>query len=339
MYSAFDEVLECQTDAAGVLASGYGTQVDSFEMIVDNTGFVCLGEGGAEAMMRPFRSVAIIGYAIAGFDFGPFARTDAHEEYNSASNAWTNKTVIATAREGLSASTISGKVYAYSGNDSGGDLKDCEEFDPSGDSWTGKTDSSFTHEVGTGITLGIKGYVWAGDTGGTDDDCEEFDAAGNSWAGTQATLSTRFIAAAAPIGTDTGYLFGGAGFLVTTEEYSVSGDSWSGKADMPAPGRDRLVGMALGGKVYALTGNGTGVGSMADADEYDPVGNSWSSKTNAPTARAEASGFGSGTKGYVTGGNQPAVDRLTQEYDSAADSWAGKGNMLNNHEEHAGAAL
>jgi len=53
MYSAFDEQLEAQTDATGVLGSSYGTQEDSFELIVDGSGFVCLGEGDAEAIMRP----------------------------------------------------------------------------------------------------------------------------------------------------------------------------------------------------------------------------------------------------------------------------------------------
>jgi len=56
MYSTFDVPLESQTAAAGVLGSGYGTQADSFELIVDGTGFICTGTGVNEAIMRPASS-------------------------------------------------------------------------------------------------------------------------------------------------------------------------------------------------------------------------------------------------------------------------------------------
>lgn len=57
-YSAFDEPIQVETDSDTVTAqSEYGTQTDSFELLVGGSGFVCLGAGeDADAMMRPFRS-------------------------------------------------------------------------------------------------------------------------------------------------------------------------------------------------------------------------------------------------------------------------------------------
>ncbi len=56
-YSAFDEPIQVETDSSTVTEqSEYGTQTDSFELIVGGSGFVCLGDGeDADAVMRPFR--------------------------------------------------------------------------------------------------------------------------------------------------------------------------------------------------------------------------------------------------------------------------------------------
>jgi N-acetylneuraminic acid mutarotase len=64
------------------------------------------------------------------------------EEYDPATDTWTTKAHMPTARFGLSTSVVNGKIYAFGG------ARDCltpafstvEEYDPATDTWTTKAD-------------------------------------------------------------------------------------------------------------------------------------------------------------------------------------------------------
>lgn len=55
-------------------------------------------------------------YAIGGY--AESGREDVVEEYDPATNTWTTKTAMPTARDGLAAMTINNKIYAIGGYDS-----------------------------------------------------------------------------------------------------------------------------------------------------------------------------------------------------------------------------
>lgn len=70
------------------------------------------------------------------------------EEYDPATDKWTKKADMPTARRSLSTSVINGKIYAIGGIggrliggvNEGSSLSTVEEYDPVSDKWTKKTD-------------------------------------------------------------------------------------------------------------------------------------------------------------------------------------------------------
>lgn len=92
----------------------------------------------------------------------------------------------------------------------------------------------------------------------------------------------------------------------------ISGDAmagWTKYADLPANGRHRATGIAIGNKGYIGLGhhNGSGVNiRYADWWEYDPASNTWTQKAdyvgNNSTGVYAALAFGVGNFGYVGGG-------------------------------------
>jgi len=62
------------------------------------------------------------------------------EEYNPATDTWTKKADMPTARRLLSTSVVDGKIYAIGGHREGTFLLTVEEYDPVTDTWTKKAD-------------------------------------------------------------------------------------------------------------------------------------------------------------------------------------------------------
>jgi N-acetylneuraminic acid mutarotase len=67
------------------------------------------------------------------------SRVSTVEEYDPATNQWTRKTSMPTARYKLSTSIVEGKIYAIGGNPGGPATGVVEEYDPATDTWTRKT--------------------------------------------------------------------------------------------------------------------------------------------------------------------------------------------------------
>jgi N-acetylneuraminic acid mutarotase len=83
--------------------------------------------------------------------------------------------------------------------------------------------------------------------------------------------------------------------------YSV----WNQKEQLPAIGRHRGTGIAIGDKGYVGLGhmNGTGLNIIyQDWWEFDPATNSWTQKSDFPALTYGASAFSVGNFGYVGGG-------------------------------------
>jgi N-acetylneuraminic acid mutarotase len=120
------------------------------------------------------------------------------------------------------------------------------------------------------------------------------------------------------------------------------------KNDEPAPSTkltDRWEKMAdIGGKRdfgfnFAANGKGyVGAGSLTQKDfwEYDPISNTWTQKQDFKgEPRVYSTGFGVGSKGYVTGGSgNGAMFKDVWEYDPATNNWTQK-NDFNSGERFA----
>ncbi|MFC1715844.1 Kelch repeat-containing protein, partial [Candidatus Poribacteria bacterium] len=140
------------------------------------------------------------------------------EEYDPATDTWTAKADMPTARTGLSTSVVNGKIYAIGGGKLEGDVNvafpTVEEYDPATDTWTKKTDMPTERYTQTCV---VNGRIYA--IGGSPD------------------------------------LNAG---LATVEEYNPATDTWTRKEDMVTPDlpttRDAHALSVVNGGVYVIGG-------------------------------------------------------------------------------------
>lgn len=138
--------------------------------------------------------------------------------------------------------------------------------------------------------------------------------------------TARFMAVSAAIGAKV-YVIGGQSsngpILNTTEEYDVTNDTWTSRANFPTP---ILQSFACGynNKLYVV-GGCTGSQSLSSVWEYDPSTDQWTSKSPMPTSRCEISGALINGKIYITSGWSSSY-RTLEIYDIASDSWTTAAN-------------
>src|SRR5439155_601932 len=92
------------------------------------------------------------------------------EEYDPASNTWTTKAPMPTARCGLAAAAVGGKIYAIGGGNDNGNLNVVEEYDPASNTWTTKAPMPTARFALPAAAVGGKIYAIGGGN---------FDAIGN----------------------------------------------------------------------------------------------------------------------------------------------------------------
>ncbi len=223
-------------------------------------------------------------YAIGGYT-GSYSTSTSNivgtaEEYDPATNTWATKTSMPTARKGLAAAVVNGKIYAIGG--SGNCAGNCagstvEEYDPATDTWAMKAPMP-TPRGGTGAVVNGKIYVIGGYMMNT---VEEYDPIANTWA-TKASMPTAREGLTSAVVNGKIYAIGGGQRdinnniieLATVEVYDSVLDTWLPKAPMPTA-RDGLTSQVVNGKIYAIGGfNGT---PLSMTEVYDPVANTWSS--------------------------------------------------------------
>ena len=108
--------------------------------------------------------------------------------------------------------------------------------------------------------------------------------------------------------------------LVSIDTFSAS--VWNQKPNVPAVGRHRGSGLAIGNKGYIGLGhvNGTGVNvPYADWWEYDPATASWTQKADYPVANYGSAVFSTATHGYVGGG--VFLNTEFYKFDPVTNTW------------------
>jgi len=189
------------------------------------------------------------------------------EEYDPATDTWTTKADMPTARAVLGVVEVNGKIYAIGG--SSGNTSAVEEYDPETDTWTTKADMP-TGRYGLGV-VEVNGKIYA--IGGYDgylSTVEEYNPATDTWT-TKADMPTARAHLGAAEVNGKIYAIGGynGGFLSTVEEYNPTTDTWTTKEDMPTA-RNRLGVVEASGKIYAIGGYNNSNGSLSTVEVFSP---------------------------------------------------------------------
>ena len=76
-------------------------------------------------------------YTIGGRVDGSYARNlQVNEEYNSTSDAWRSSARMPTARSGIAAAVLGGRIFVFGGEAPSGTFNQTESYSPASDTWT-----------------------------------------------------------------------------------------------------------------------------------------------------------------------------------------------------------
>ncbi len=180
------------------------------------------------------------------------------QAYDPATDSWTAKAPMPTARRGLAVAVVNGVLYAIGGQpDVMGSpmVPTVEAYDPATDSWSTKTPMPTARDALAAVTL--NGTIYA--IGGFDGTSllptvEAYDPVADQWSTKASMPGANAAPAAAAIGGDL-YVAGGfnGASLSTTIGYDPGADAWAAYAAMPSA-RDGLAGGAIDALFYAVGG-------------------------------------------------------------------------------------
>ncbi|HEY7060585.1 MAG TPA: kelch repeat-containing protein [Chloroflexota bacterium] len=288
-------------------------------------------------------------YAIGGLSFPP-AYLPTVEEYNPATNTWTNCgapapanacTPMPTGRTALGVAATNGKVYAVGGSNGSSSLGTVEEYNPTTNTWTNcgtpapgngcaamPTPRDF---LGVAVAANGKLYAIGGQPSGSPPFSaanEEYDPILNAWAARAPMPTARYALGVAAAANGKLYAVGGihAGtILATVEEYDPP--PWATRASLANPRAFLGVGAATNGRLYAVGGN-VSMGLFPTLEEYDPLTNTWTVRTALPTPR-ELLGVAGASNGkvYAIGGRNGGGQDVgtVEEYDPGTNTWTNCG--------------
>jgi hypothetical protein len=207
--------------------------------------------------LNPRRSYAASGvvsgkaYMLGGGNTIEQERYEDNDEYDPATDAWTEKTPTPSPdRMYAVAEALGSAIYLVNGNSGGfAAIPDVDEYTPGSDSWASKTSrGSSLYDLGsfnfTTVMHAFEGIL------SPLHDHDAYTAAGDSWASKTARTGVAFLGPNFfTIGTK-GYLAGGMNRSTlagdaTHDEYDSVGDSWANKAALPSPVRHHVQGGAL----------------------------------------------------------------------------------------------
>lgn len=253
-------------------------------------------------------SVALNGkvYAIGSY-VGGHDGTAGVEEYDPATNMWTQKAPISNAVWGLRAAVVNGKIYVFGGgNNPGGNgtlFSTVEEYDPAVNRWALKSPMSEAKYNMAIAVFNDKIYIIGGTAGDVAfDTIDVYDPLTDTWTTKTPMPFHRHLKYFAQLG-DKVYLFGNPTYV-----YDIATESWSQRAAPPFDNVGAPAAAAMNGKIYVFGGSytwgNTGPVGIPDVYEYDPSTDTWSARTPMVTGVACLWQAASvvGNKVYVLGG-------------------------------------
>lgn len=229
-------------------------------------------------------------YLAGGFEppgAGSSARleiTPALEEYDPASDQWTEKASIPMGLHHTGIGAVGGLVYVIGGYKQSGSsiwqpVASVYAYDPATDRWIERTPMPTARGALAVAELDGKLYAVGG--------------------------------------------FGEKGNSPAVEVYDPARDHWLALAPMPTP-RDHLAVVALDRNIYAIGGrlNGDYQRNLAVTEVYDPSVDRWETAPPLPTARSGIAAAPHGGRLYVFGGEGvEGTFRENEAYDPARREW------------------
>lgn len=229
---------------------------------------------------------AIAGYGIVGGVF--VGDTNITQEYDPATNTWTNKTPAPTIRAELTAAEYGGMIYVLGGRHIGVENTN-EIYNVGADAWSTGAPMPTARAGLASAAMGGKIYAIGGRTA-------------------------------------TGPRPLGAAFVLSTVEvYDIATDTWTTAAPLNVA-RSDLVAVAHGGRIYAI-GGWNGVTQMGTVEVYDPTTDTWTSAASMPTARSNLVADVKGNTIYAIGGYTGVNLNTNEAYDIAKGTWSTKASM------------
>lgn len=247
----------------------------------------------------------------------PGPATNLMATYDPSNNSWSTATPMPTARMGLVAAVINGRIYAIGGRTDGystSAVGTVEVFDPVTNLWTSRnpmpTPRYFAAAAVTGGEILVAGGAFELNVLRT---LEAYNPLTNQWRDRTAMPTARGQLAMAEANGRL-YAIGGYGGLVSqwlgaVEEYNPLTDTWAVRASMPTA-RAHLALAQIDGKLLAAGGENLSR-ALDLLQRYDPVANVWLTKTPGTTAFTRA------TSVAVNGNMLVFGNKLSLAYDPA----------------------
>lgn len=185
--------------------------------------------------------------------------------------AWTARAAMPTARSGMAAGVIDGKVYVAGGRPPRG--QDFAVYDPEEDTWTALPPLPTQRNHLAAAPIGGQLYVAGGRFGGGVGSemtaaLEVYDPATNTWA-TRTPLPRPRAGANGAAAAGCLYVFGGEGndadprgVFADADVYNPTTDTWTALSPLPVPVHG-VTGAPLLGDLVHLTGGGTSRGGSS----------------------------------------------------------------------------
>jgi N-acetylneuraminic acid mutarotase len=255
--------------------------------------------------------IYVFGGMVIGGEPVPKGITAVVEEYDPATDTWTRRADMPTARHGVRAAAVDGIIYAIGGwkGDAvtcwGNMLSTVEAYDPATDTWD--TKAGMPTRRGASAIAVVDGRIYV--IGGPGKNVANLP-------------------------------------LSTVEAYDPATDTWTTKADMPTA-RRKASACVIDGRIYVSGGATTRGGilppTVPTVEIYDPATDTWTQTFDMPWGRFDHSASAVDGKIYIVGGlssemvkqfggdeiadNELVTDELKEllaivhVYDPATDTW------------------
>jgi N-acetylneuraminic acid mutarotase len=248
---------------------------------------------------RAFLGVAVVNgkiYAIGGGNNGNTTARgptllNVNEEYDPATNTWTTKTPMPTARQFFGIAVYKNKIYCIGGSTNGPRLATNEVYDPATNTWETKTAMPTARAGLSANTVNGRIYLMGGDPANTTN--EAYDPVTDSWT-TESQIPLGAINSLSAVVDNKIYLFGGLSNRNSTQIFDPATGTWTIGSPVPVGVVDGAAaatsGVDVPVRIYVMGGettyvrNGETFGNVTDLNQvYDPEANSWSMGARLPT--------------------------------------------------------
>lgn len=192
--------------------------------------------------------------------------------YDVATDTWTERQPMPTARGALGVAVVDGKIIAIGGYDGSGNPAAVESYDPATDTWSTLASLPTPRDHLAVVVLGREIYAIGGrlnkDYGRNLGVVEQFHPGTNRWT-RKMDLAVPRSGIAAAVVSGRIYVFGGEapdGTIRSTEVYNPATDRWDMAASMPTA-RHGLAAAVVEDRTYLLAGGPKPGGTLSNLNE------------------------------------------------------------------------